>query len=87
MSIILNKDNFPVAKLAATYKPGACKYAYCVCAEKPATNINHNLVNARAGKITNAKKWDDYKKSHFDNLPFADEINIREFLIGSTDKF
>lgn len=37
-------------------KAGAVRYAYDVCKEQINVNRTHNLVNARAGRVSYAKK-------------------------------
>ncbi len=56
------------------------RFAYLVAKEQINANFDYNLVNAKKGKISRAKKWDNNK--NFD-VDFASEINHADFHIIS----
>lgn len=58
MSYIINTDGELVATIAATLESGkTVNYGFETCKEGLDANFDRRLVNARRGKISNAKKW------------------------------
>lgn len=58
MSFIINKSGELVATTAETIKSGkAVSYGFETCKEALNANFESRLVNAKPGKISNAKKW------------------------------
>lgn len=81
MSYIISNDNELIAKVRAGEQPPGLEVKYGFEKSKEAINAarDYNLVNARTGKISNAKKWD--KVFAESECGFATEINPGEFLV------
>jgi len=77
---IIGKDGEPVATATTTTK-GFIRYGFASVREEIDAKRELNLVNARAGKISTAKKWADWEHTH-EPLPVAKEINPGQFLIN-----
>ena len=74
---IYSKEWTVVASVDTNLKSGTLvDYAYEITKEAVNQNREFNLVNARTGKISRAKKYD--VQSNY-NLPHASEINPVEF--------
>lgn len=62
MSYIIRNNEF-IAETNKHYKSGtSVLYSFKRCFENIDTSRDFNLVNAQLGKISNAKKWSDYKE-------------------------
>ena len=82
-SYILDNDGMPIAITPTlSEKSGPCRYAFEVCRERIDANRELNLVNARAGKISNAKKWQTWEAKNNTTLPFAAEVAPREYFVS-----
>jgi hypothetical protein len=77
---IINNHGEPVAT-ATTNTKGSIRYGFVTVREEIDANRELNLVNARPGKISTAKKWADWERTH-EPLPSAKEINPGQFLIN-----
>jgi hypothetical protein len=73
-------NNYPVA-FVRTETKGSVRYGFKAVREEIDANRELNLVNAKSGKISEAKKWAFWERTHPD-LPFAKEINPGHFLIS-----
>lgn len=66
-----------IARVDTDLKSGASiEYGHCVCDEAINANRDKNLVNAKIGKISRAKKWDSEYVEFF-----GTEINPGEFQV------
>lgn len=58
MSFIISRSDELVATTSETIKSGkAVRYGFETCQEGLDANYDSRLVNAKPGKISNAKKW------------------------------
>lgn len=80
-SFIIN-DGTPVARISETATAGVCRYSRQRCKEALNTNRDWNLVNARKGTVSNAARWQNWELRNNVLLPFAEEINEREFFVS-----
>lgn len=79
---IINNHNEPIARIDGEAKSGHCRYAFQKTAEAIDANRHWNLVNARSGRISNAKRWQEWERKH-DLLPTAIEINPGHYFLIS----
>jgi len=66
--------------LAPSRRGEAVLYSRLTCAEAINADRSVNLVNARAGKISSAKKWVQ-RAATIENISIAREVNPGEFQI------
>ena len=78
MSYLISKNGELLAEVPAQ-KSRSIQYSYVRVVEEINTNREYSLVNARSGKISNAKKWE--KIARYSILDSAEEINENEFYI------
>lgn len=86
-SYILDKYGTVVAIASNPAKSGKCRYAWQACREAIDSRREFNLVNARDGKVSNAKSIDKWLYRHDVMLPFAKEINPGDYFIESDSYF
>jgi len=78
-AVIINSRKEVVASVNTELKSGASvRYSDQICEEKINASREYNLVNAREGKISRAKK---YMSSEEAAEYYAREINPEEFFI------
>lgn len=76
------RDDKLVAVIRTTLKAGAqVRFAFHSCEEAIDASRSQNLVNARWGKISYAKKWEKVALKNGYNY-VGEEINDNEFLLS-----
>lgn len=77
---IISNTGEPIASIIGEAISGRCRYGFYRCKEEINANREWNIVNSRAGKVSNNKKWEEWEK-RWELLPFAVELNPRQYFI------
>lgn len=84
MNAYIVKDGEIVCSVKTELKNGTkVIYSWNRCDEKINASREFNLVNARTGKISRAKKYDQYRMEFSSAACLATEINPGEFYLES----